>query len=262
MTRKVDLVSYLPPFLAAYKETAETLAAENPEFVLVWNATDKVLKNMYIETADEYGISRFEKILNILPTPDDTIESRRSRVQARWFNMIPYTLKAFIAKLEAVCGDSDFTIIKDYLHYTIQIETNLELFGQVEELERMIAEMIPCNMITVSNNRIPCDAAAIANWAGGVVSVEHFFITNDEQYSKTIQGVLNFGGGIVENQNLMITNDSNEHFTITNTALFGAGVVNTATVMITNDFNEQFNIDTEHKAGSGAVFTEFIGIHD
>jgi hypothetical protein len=68
MIREVDLVSYLPPFIAEYKETNLTLTAENPEFVLVWKAADRTLKNEFIETADEYGISRFEKILHILPS--------------------------------------------------------------------------------------------------------------------------------------------------------------------------------------------------
>ena len=45
MTREVDLVSYLPPFLAEFKEIAVTLEAENPEFVLVWNAAERVLYN-------------------------------------------------------------------------------------------------------------------------------------------------------------------------------------------------------------------------
>ena len=63
--KKVDLVSYLPPFMADFKEITVTLKAENPEFVLVWVAAEQVLQNEFIETADEYGISRFEKILNI-----------------------------------------------------------------------------------------------------------------------------------------------------------------------------------------------------
>ena len=74
MIREVDLVSYLPPFIAEYKETNITLEAENPEFVLVWKAADRVLYNEFIATADEYGISRFEKILNILPSRDDTLQ--------------------------------------------------------------------------------------------------------------------------------------------------------------------------------------------
>lgn len=177
MTREVDLVSYLPPFLAEFKEIAVTLEAENPEFVLVWNAAERVLQNEFIETADEYGISRFEKILNILPSTEDTLESRRARVQARWFNTIPYTMKSFLAKLIALCGDSNFTVTKEYEKYKVHILTNLELFGQVEELEHIIDSMIPCNMIVISLNEIPCDAAGFAFIAGGVCSVEHFFIT-------------------------------------------------------------------------------------
>lgn len=214
MTREVDLVSYLPPFLAEFKEIAVTLEAENPEFVLVWNAAERVLSNEFIETADEYGISRFEKILNILPSTEDTLESRRARVQARWFNTIPYTMKSFLAKLIALCGDSDFTVTKEYQNYKVKILTNLELFGQVEELERIIDSMIPCNMIVISLNEIPCGAAGFAFVAGGVCSVEHFFITNDEQTQQTISSGAIFGGGTVHTAHYFITNDSKENVAV------------------------------------------------
>ena len=137
MIRNVDLVSYLPPIMAEFQEYRATLEAENPEFVLVWNATDQVLQNEFIATADEYGISRFEQILNILPSKEDTLESRRSRVQTRWFNTIPYTLKALLGKLIALCGENNFTVVKDYDHYKISIFTDLELFGQAEQLTRL-----------------------------------------------------------------------------------------------------------------------------
>lgn len=232
MTKTVDLVSYLPPFMADFKEISVTLEAENPEFVLVWKAADRVLQNEFIESADEYGISRFEKILNILPLTEDTLESRRARVQARWFNTIPYTLKAFLAKLVALCGDSDFTVTKEYEKYTVRILTNLELFGQVEELGHIIESMMPCNMIVISLNEIPCDAKGFALIAGGVCSVETFFITNDEQIHRVIRGG----------------------------AAFGGGTVHTAHYFITNDFNEQFNINGENSVGSGVVVSEFIEI--
>lgn len=262
MTREVDLVSYLPPFLAEFKEIAVTLEAENPEFVLVWNAAERVLSNEFIETADEYGISRFEKILNILPSTEDTLKSRRARVQARWFNTIPYTMKSFLAKLIALCGDSDFTVTKEYQNYKVKILTNLELFGQVEELERIIDSMIPCNMIVISLNEIPCGAAGFAYIAGGICSVENFFITNDERIYKTINGNAAFRGGTVEANHYFITNDSKENIAIDGMAKHGGGLMNTATVVITNDFNEQFNINGENKIGSGVVIGEIIGINE
>lgn len=260
MTKTVDLVSYLPPFMADFKEISVTLEAENPEFVLVWNAADRVLQNEFIESADEYGISRFEKILNILPSTEDTLESRRARVQARWFNTIPYTMKAFIAKLIALCGDSDFKITKEYDKYTVTILTNLELFGQVEELEHIIESMMPCNMIVISANEIPCGADGFALVAGGVCSVETFFITNDEQIHRVISGRAAFGGGTVHTAHYFITNDSKENIAVDGLAAHGGGAVNTATVIITNDFNEQFNISGENSVGSGVVVSEFIEI--
>ena len=54
MAREIDLVSYLPPFMAELKEMAVVLEAENPEFVLVWEAASQVLRNEFIATADEY----------------------------------------------------------------------------------------------------------------------------------------------------------------------------------------------------------------
>ena len=54
MIRNVDLVSYLPPIMAEFQEYRVTLEAENPEFVIIWNATDQVLQNEFIATADEY----------------------------------------------------------------------------------------------------------------------------------------------------------------------------------------------------------------
>ena len=58
MIREVDLVSCLPPFMAEYKEIHTALTAEDPEFVLVWKAADRTLRNEFIATADEYGISK------------------------------------------------------------------------------------------------------------------------------------------------------------------------------------------------------------
>ena len=197
MVRAVDLVSYLPEYLSEFKEIGATLESENPEFVLVWEAADRVLKNEFIETADEYGIERFEKILNILPSKEDTLESRRSRVKARWFDMIPYTMKMLINKLTALCGDTDFIVTKDYQKYQIEIMTSLELFGQVEELEKIVAEMMPCNMIVCLQNKIICRASGETGAIGSVCCMEKGMITNDSNRNYKIQGAGAFRAGTV-----------------------------------------------------------------
>ena len=168
-------------------------------------------------------------------------------------------MKALIAKLEALCGDSDFTIIKEYDNYTITIIVDLEMFGQVDELDYIIESMIPCNMIVISRNEIPCKASGFALFSGGICFVQDFFITNDFRESYTVNSKAAFGGGMVEEVHYFITNDSKENIAVNGAAVHGGGAVNTATVVITNDFNEQFNINGENDVGSGVVVSEFIG---
>lgn len=186
MIREVDLVSYLPPFMQSYKEPVAALEAENPEFSLMWSATDRCLRNRFISTADEYGISRFEKMLKIYPTADDTIESRRSRVQSKWFNTIPYTWKVLLQKLLVLCGDSDFEVTGDFkTGYTLYIDTDLELYGQVEELENIINTMIPENLVVVSKNSIPCNIKGAVLFGGKATDTAMVTISTD--FNETIR---------------------------------------------------------------------------
>lgn len=180
MIREVDLVSYLPPTLQEYKEQKNTLTAENPEFTIVWNAADRVLYNEFISTADEYGIARYEKILGILPFAEDTLESRRVRVQSRWFTAIPYTIKSLVVKLVTLCGDSGFSLEKKFEIYHLEIRTNLELYRQVEELEKLLGAVIPCNIVILSNNDIPCSVTCKLYPVAVISSTESYIISQED----------------------------------------------------------------------------------
>ncbi len=150
MIRETELESYLPPFMAEFSEITAAFTAENPEFRIIWSAADRTLKNAFIDTADEYGISRFEKLLGILPYKEDSLETRRLRVQSRWFSSIPGTLKGLIVRLAVLCGSNSFTIEKYYDSYLIEIsiesESNSGFFEQPEELENLLDSLLPCNM--------------------------------------------------------------------------------------------------------------------
>ena len=125
MVREVDLVSYIPMFIAEYKETNATLRAENPEFRAAWKAADRVLYNEFIATADEYGISRFEKLMQILPYDGDTLETRRLRVQSRWFSMLPYTWRMLLQKLTILCGGDFEVSVPELGEYELHISVVL-----------------------------------------------------------------------------------------------------------------------------------------
>lgn len=289
MIREVDLVSYLPPFMKTYKEPVAALEAENPEFYLVWTATDKVLRNRFISTADEYGISRFEKMLGIYPSAEDTLESRRSRVQSRWFNIMPYTMRTLLSKLQVLCGDTDFTLTHNFdVGYTLTLQTNLEKYGQVEELEAMLSSMLPENIVVKSLNVIPWNVEGFLFFGGGMCAVSMFTITNDFRESSDIHGAAvvgggtvhtdvfnvtqdfieqyqaegqaDIGGGIVHTNIKQITDTVRENVTVQGNTGIGGGVVSIAQNQISQDFNETIRADGDAKIASGTVMVDFFEI--
>lgn len=179
MIREIDLVSYLPEFVRGYKELTATLETENPEFSTAWNAVDKILYNHFISTADESGIARLEHILGIFPTEEDDIESRRVKVQTHWINKLPYTVRTLIEKIKTLSDGADFLISTDLQQeYRLMVNTMLEQVGQVAELERIIAEIVPCNIVTTAENHIYKGADGEVYAGGGVSCADIIEIEN------------------------------------------------------------------------------------
>ena len=139
MIREVDLISYLPPFMAAYKEISTTLAAENPEFALVWQAADRVLKNEYIATADDYGLSRFERMLGIIPADGEPLEFRRQAVMLKWVERLPYTIRRLRECLSAALGDDGYMLYERHQEYLLDVVLVNKDDGVCRAIDRMLS---------------------------------------------------------------------------------------------------------------------------
>lgn len=151
MIRDINLLHYLPLFVQEYREIKQIMQAEEPEFQLVADESEVVKNNQFITTCDENGIARFEKILHITPTAEDTLQSRISRVLIRWNDAVPYTWKIFLQKMQTLCGNN-FTVEPDWNAYTLHIITHLDLYGQIDELENMLDYIMPCNILVTAEN--------------------------------------------------------------------------------------------------------------
>lgn len=233
MIRQVDLVSYLPPYLQNYREQVAALAAEDPEFLLVWDAANGILYNHFISTANEYGISRYEKILGIRPTEDDNLESRRSRVQVQWVNLIPYTIRTFIQKLKVLCGDTPYVVSGNFRkNYELSVVTQLENVGQVDELNNLFQGILPMNLVINSRNEIPVKA-------------------NNSIF---------FSGRLTTHVDLILTHDWCETLKADPAFSFVGYPSDTAKVRITHDFNEKSVISGDANAASGVTYTDVIKI--
>lgn len=153
MVRDIDLLRYLPLFIQEYREIRKIMETENPEFRVIAKLYERLENNQFIVSCDETGIARFEQILGIVPTADDTLESRISRVLIRWNDTVPYTWKAFLNKIYTLCGN-DFEVRPDWNNYKLKIITHLEMYGQSAELDNLLTYMIPANIAVNAENSL------------------------------------------------------------------------------------------------------------
>jgi len=282
------LINYLPYEPRKYAEFQGITTGEQPEFELVRDSEQEVFDNQFIDTASNYGLSRWEKMLNIFPKGTDTLETRRARIKTKLNNFVPYSFRVFIRMLTAISNGDPFSVSIEPGSYLLKIETQWGASGQMEGLEYLIKEVVPYNLALNVENRLLCIAEGVALMAGGVCVVNTFFITNDGVEHKVIYGVANIGGGFAGAETFfinndsreqmettgeimtrggivhavcpIITNDSKETFTMDGAAKMGAGIVGSAVVVITNDFNEKFNITGTSLTGGGTVKAEIIEI--
>lgn len=101
-----------------------------------------------INTASLYGIKKWEKVLGILPSDNDSLETRRFRVLNIINSKLPYTYRWLRNKLTEIVGnESGYTLNINYRDYIITIVlSGLDIYLMLE-IEKQLRHAIPSNMI-------------------------------------------------------------------------------------------------------------------
>lgn len=169
MAKEVDILSYWMPILRNLKEFKEIAKVEEVELRRILEAIDQTLANMFIETANEDGIKRFEKMLKIIPNNGDDISTRRFKVLSKWNNKEIYTDSTLFELLTSFCGEGNFKIIERYKEYVLEIVTYLSVKDAFETVNDLIRDVIPCNLVVELKNMIE-EIAKPTLYVGGVVN--------------------------------------------------------------------------------------------
>ena len=147
MAKEVNLLSYWLPILRNLKEFKEIAKAEEPEIILLLLECDRTLNNMFIETADEYGISKFEEMMGIYPEEGATLDTRRFAVLVKWSDKLPYTEETLKNLLEVLCGADGYTLKTDYANYELTVKLSLSNEDNVEEVKELLDRVAPANLV-------------------------------------------------------------------------------------------------------------------
>ncbi len=174
MMNDINIVQYLPAFLQEYLQYKLLMRTEDIEFENIFKCLENIEQNQFILSADNEGLKRFEKMLNIYSQSNESIENRRMKVLSKWNEHEVYTFDFLKSKLDVICGKENYEIIEDFKNYRLEIHTHLSDIGEVAELERVIDSIIPCNLDVVIKNDIICEVKGKNVLSGAVNIVEVF----------------------------------------------------------------------------------------
>lgn len=207
-TKEIDLLSYWMPLLRKLYEFKQIAIAEEPELRYILEAISRTLANMFIETADEYGIKRFEDMMGIYPEAGESLETRRFNVLAKWNDKVPYTDKELYNRLLSLCGSADkFTIEEHYTEYYLNINTHLGIAGAFDAVADLLKDMIPCNLVLNLKNTIEAMKNTPLYFGVAVCTAMQYLITNDIKREYSGGGTIYYGMGISKAGAHIITHD-------------------------------------------------------
>lgn len=145
-----NIVTYLPEYLQDIREYKEICSSENIELEQLEKRIEDVINEVNVQTASNYGLSRYEKIFNIVNTTTD-VEERRFKVRSKLINQLPFNMKWLENKLRNLVGVDNYKIVLDANNYQITIQISHVFPDVAEVLINDFSKQFPANLVIVIN---------------------------------------------------------------------------------------------------------------
>lgn len=141
----MKLIESLPHFLQEIREYKEILNTDEVEINKLKEQINKLLQEVIVQTANKYGLDRYEKIYNIKEIAT-TIEARRTNILLKMNNRTPFTLKWLDNKLKQLVGEGNYTIELDNDKYKLTIRLIYVYNDLINLLEKELRSQLPANL--------------------------------------------------------------------------------------------------------------------
>ena len=176
MTKILDL---WPPIMRELKEFQKIAEIEGSLFEQLEQEIEDLVNDQFIQTATEKGIARREKMLKISPFVDDTLETRRFRVQSVWNDKLPYTYRVLLERLDNLCGPDGYVMELNAGEYSLSIKIELTKKRMFDEVVRITRQMVPANIVITVELRYT-QHFTLANYTHGQLSqYTHYQLRNE-----------------------------------------------------------------------------------
>lgn len=178
-TFETKMKEYLPDFIYQVKDISQSADAIDTQIKKLWEVINKLYANAFIANADEDGIAVFEKTLGITPTPDETLEQRRTEAAMLWNFSVPFTDNYLMEYLEGIYGVDGYTYEKKPSACEIYITVNSLDLTLAAKVKAILKKIIPAHELMSFKMVVPLKSTLVYHPATYARAMEKLYTSND-----------------------------------------------------------------------------------
>ena len=145
--RIVDINIYWAEIIRDTAQFGQIAVAENPEFNRLSECIFRALEDSFIHSATEYGVKRWENMLQIAPSAGETLDERKARILTYLNLKLPYTWRMLKQLIEGIVGAGKVALdlINDETKLVVHTDRISDEKAQV--VTDLIERVVPENLV-------------------------------------------------------------------------------------------------------------------
>lgn len=147
----IDTIRYFPQHVANIEEFKRIAAVYDKKLQVVWDDLSQMQTNKRFDDMDEEECSKWEQMLKIKITGEETLGDRRRNIKGIWASGLPYTARKFKEVLDAMVGPEYYLLDINQANKTLKVDLMLDVIMKDTYIYNLMRAMAPADMIvTVS----------------------------------------------------------------------------------------------------------------
>jgi len=147
----IDTIRYFPQHVANIEEFKRIAAVYDKKLQVVWDDLSQMQTNKRFDDMDEEECSKWEQMLKIKITGEETLGDRRRNIKGIWASGLPYTARKFKEVLNAMVGPEYYLLDINQANKTLKVDLMLDVIMKDTYIYNLMRAMAPADMIvTVS----------------------------------------------------------------------------------------------------------------
>lgn len=156
-TRNIDISNYWAPVVRNTAEFQQFAEAVNPELNALQADIHQIVQDAFVRDATEYGVGRWENMLNLTPEPGDTLDMRKDRILAYLSVKLPYTWRVLERMLIGMLGEGNVSVKLNNDTATLTVAVGIDTTeSQLADIRTLLDRVLPRNLVT-EFDPFPCD---------------------------------------------------------------------------------------------------------